>query len=465
VFLDPTRLLESPPADVLEAAARGHIGIDQRFLHALADRRDEALPAVIEFAAKDRTDYPVDLDPELIALIRSWRAPEGLPLLIDYIAEDPIEIPDEVVEAVVEMGELAFEPLLALYKGLEESDRSEVAFILASLGVRDQRIFDLLIEHANFDLSDGAFLLSVYGDPAGKLYLENRLASLSGGGEQEVDRQVKYALQALSEERPETSEPEPIDIFADYPEESDLPIDLLDEDERAELLEHAMPHVRATAAASFFNRELSPELRTALLAHAQTDDSDEVRARAWEALTTAVEESAVLQAMLDALRRTDLSPIERSGLLVGLSPEADRNDVRKAMVESYKSPETRAKALEAMWRSMHPSFREYFARHLEDSDLETRRSAVWGAGYYGLKSELDRIRNLFDDDALRSDALFAYALALPSDVSRSRMNSILKRIEKDANGLSELEEDLVKTALDERLMLAGKEPFFLPQSD
>lgn len=464
MFLDPTKLLESPPADVLEAAARGHIGIDQRFLHALADRPAEALPAVVEFANKDRADYPVDLDPELIALIRAWRAPEGLPMLIEYIREDPTEIPDEVVETVVELGAAALEPLLALCHELEESERSEVAFMLASLGVRDQRIFDLLIEHADYDLSDGAFLLSVYGDPTGKLYLEKRLASLSGG-EQEIDRQVKYALQALSEERPETSEPEPVDIFADYPEVSDLPIDLLDEDERAELLEHAMPHVRASAAVSFFNRELSPELRNALLTHAQTDDSDDVRARAWEALTTAIEETAVLEAMLDALRRKDLSLIERSGLLVGLSPEADRNEVRKAMVEAYKSPETRAKALEAMWRSMHPSFREYFARHLEDSDRETRRSAVWGAGYFGLKSELDKIRNLFDDDELRSDALFAYALALPSDMSRSRMRSILKRIEKDANGLSELEEDLVKAALDERLMLAGKEPFFMPQSD
>ena len=225
------------------------------------------------------------------------------------------------------------------------------------------------------------------------------------------------------------------------------------------------PSIRATAAASFFNRELSPELRKALLARAHQDDSGEVRARSWEALTTAVEEPEVLDAMLATLHRGDLSPVERSGLLVGLSPEADRNEVRKAIVEAYKSPETRAKALEAMWRSMHPSFREYFARHLEDSDRETRRSAVWGVGYYGLKSELDRIRNLFDDEELRSDALFAYALALPGDVSRGRMKGLLTRIEKDANGLSELEEDLVKAALDERLMLAGKEPFFMPQSD
>ena len=45
------------------------------------------------------------------------------------------------------------------------------------------------------------------------------------------------------------------------------------------------------------------------------------------------------------------------------------------------------------------------------------------------------------------------------------MKSLLTRIAKDAKGLSEAEEDLVKAALDERLMLAGKEPVFLAQED
>ncbi len=98
-------------------------------------------------------------------------------------------------------------------------------------------------------------------------------------------------------------------------------------------------------------------------------------------------------------------------------------------------------------------------------DLELRRGAVWGVGYYGLKGELDRVRKLFDDEELRSDALFAYALAIPSEVSRGRMKGLLARIEKDARGLSEMEEQLVKAALDERLVLAGKEPFFTQQED
>src|SRR6185437_15666952 len=197
----------------------------------------------------------------------------------------------------------------------------------------------------------------------------------------------------------------------------------------------------------------------------RVDDSEAVRARAWEALVDSTEETEVVEAMLDKLRDPATTIDERGGLLVGLSAEADRNEVRTAIVDLYSSPEGRAKALEAMWRSMHPSFRDYFAQHLDDADLEVRRGAIWGVGYYGLKSELANLRKLFDHEELRSDALFAYSLAVPAEISRGRMKGLLARIEKDANGLSEMEEQLVMAALDERLLLAGKEPFFAQGED
>jgi hypothetical protein len=121
--------------------------------------------------------------------------------------------------------------------------------------------------------------------------------------------------------------------------------------------------------------------------------------------------------------------------------------------------------MEAMWRSVHPSFRDYFAKHLDDSELEVRRAAIWGVGYYGLKGELGQIRRFFDDEELRSDALFAYVLAMPGQVSRGRVKGLLSKIENEAQGLTEMEEELVKAALDERLLLAGKEPVFLQQED
>lgn len=461
MFLDPNKLVEAAPAEVLEAAAAGHLGLDHRFLHSLVDRPVESLPAVVQFAARDRSRDAVDLAPELIALFRQWKTPEAVPFFIRYIREAPQEIPDELIEAIVEIGHPALEPLIALYENLDKSQSDEVAFILANLRIRDQRVLKVLLERLEYDASDAVFLLSLYGDPAARPALE----SLTPDASEELRDQIAEALEQLTGAPNPDESHETFDIWQFYPEEADLPIELLDEDERVELFQHPVPSMRAGAVASFFNRELNADLRSKLLALARNDPDANVRARAWEALTDATSETEIVEAMLQALRNPELPIEERAGLLVGLAPEADRNEVRKAIVDLYNTSKGRAKALEAMWRSLHPSFREYFAKHLADPDLEIRRGAVWGIGYYGLKGDLDRVRKLFDDDDLRSDALFAYALAVPAELSRGRMKGLLSRVEKDAHGLSEMEEELVKAALDERLLLAGKEPFFGEQRD
>lgn len=466
MFLDPDKLNEANPAEILDAASRGHLGLDHRFLHSILDRRAEALPAVVTFAARDRSADTVDLAPELIVLFRFWKAPEAIPFLIQYIREDPESIPDEVIEALVEIGAPALEPLLDLYNSLEESESGEVAFILANLQVRDDRILKILTGRLEFDLGDSLLLLTNYGDPAAIPAIEQTSGELHTQ-DSELKKETAAAIEFLAEARPATqAEPQGTpDIYTLYSEKEDPPVDLLDEDERTELLGHAVASVRAAAANSFFNRELTPEQKTKLLQLAKEDEIPLVRARAWEALIDSTEDASVVEALLVAMRNPELSTEERGGVLVGLSAEADRNEVRNAIVELYKLPGGRAKALEAMWRSVHPSFRDYFARHLDDGDLETRRAAIWGIGYYGLKAELDRLRKFFDDEELRSDALFAYALALPTELSRGRMKGLVARIEKDARGLSEMEEELVKAALDERLMLAGKEPVFRQQDD
>ena len=469
MFLDPDKLAESHPEEILAAASRGHLGLDHRFLHAILDRRAESLPAAVKFAERNRERDAVDLSPELIAFFRIWKASEGIPFLVRYIKEDPGNVPDEVVETLVELGAPALEPLLELYGELDEEQSGEVAFILANLRVRDERILQLLIDRLKFDLSDTVLLLSLYGDPAAVEAIERACADLDEQ-DKELRDEVSEALESLAEKRSGGSQPtvvehETFDVWSFYPEKADLPAELLDEDERTDLLNHPVRSVRAVAAASFFNRELTPEQRKKLLALATEDPAPEVRARAWEAMIDSTDQGDVVELMLAALRNPNVVGEERGGLLVGLSAEVDRNEVRKAIGDLYASPEGRAKALEAMWRSMHPSFREYFSKHLDDPDIEVRRGAVWGVGYYGLKSELDRIRKLFENEDLRSDALFSYALALPADISRGRMKSVLARIEKDAHGLSEMEEELVKAALDERLVLAGKEPVFRQQED
>ncbi len=462
MFLDPDNLLEASPTEVLDAAAQGHLGLDHRFLHALIDRPEEALPAAVAFGERDRGEDVVDLASELIALFRHWKTPAGISFLVKYVEEDPENVPDEVVVSLVELPEQAVEPLLALYDRLDETASGEVAFILANLRIRDERILQRLTGRLEFDLSDTFLLLGVYGDPAAREAVSRAVEAL-GDDEADLKKEAANVVEALSnaaEPVKKDLEREPFDIWELYPEIEDLPVDLLEEQERVALLQHAAPSVRAAAAHSFFNRPLEPEQRQELLRLATTDDVVEVRARAWEALIDATEHTEVVEAMLQALRDESLQLEELSGLLVGLAPETDRNEVREGILALYAVPEGRAKALEAMWRSVHPSFRDYFAPHLDDPDIEVRRSALWGVGYYGLKGELAKVRALFKDEELRSDALFAYSLATPAEVSPGRMKGILARIEKDAQGLSEMEEELVKAALDERLMLAGKEPVF-----
>ena len=198
---------------------------------------------------------------------------------------------------------------------------------------------------------------------------------------------------------------------------------MLDDDERIELLVHPSAPVRAAAAGSFFNQDLTREQTRKLLRLAKTDPVVAVRAQTWEALINSTGETEVVEAMLSTLRNPQITREELGGLLVGLAPEADRNEVRKAIVELYETPEGRAKALEAMWRSMHPSFRDNFAKHLKDSDIEIQRGAIWGVGYFGMKSEMETLRTFFLNEELRSDALFAYALVLPSELSRGRMKA------------------------------------------
>jgi hypothetical protein len=151
---------------------------------------------------------------------------------------------------------------------------------------------------------------------------------------------------------------------------------------------------------------------------------------------------------------------ERGGAAVALSQYTDQPKVRTALEALYQDPRGRAKALEAMWRSLDRTYGPLAARHFNDADPEVRRQAIWGIGHLGVVSEAPKLRALFQDEELRADALFAYALACPGEVSRSRVKGLLGRIEKQAGGLSEGETELVEMALDQRLQMLGMLPVF-----
>jgi hypothetical protein len=119
-----------------------------------------------------------------------------------------------------------------------------------------------------------------------------------------------------------------------------------------------------------------------------------------------------------------------------------------------------------MWRSLRPQYSKFFAGHIDDPDKKIARQALRGAGYFQLTPHIDKIAKYFDseDDDLREDALFAYALAMPGETTRGRVRGMLRKIDSLAELRME-ESDLVMFALDERLRLHGLQPVFQDEEE
>lgn len=462
---------ETGVESLLQDAALGRIGVDRRLIRAILGAPDAAA-AVLNFARSPREKHRLELDPLLVDLFRylSNTDPTGqapLDFYLDAIRRSPEEVSDELAEAIFPLRELAIEPLLKLYQELGEEQGAEAAFLLAGLRVHDPRVLEILLERLEYDAADGAFLLGLYGDPGSRAALEKMLVEIPPE-DVELRREILHAIEELDSPQPHY-EPQPFDILAEYPEYEPPAFDLLSEAERLELLASEDARVRAGAAHSFFNAELSAPAKTALLGLATSDADAVVRAKAWESLADATAESAIRDAMIAILNDPSRPVIERGGAAVGLYSVADRDDVRQGIEALYEiGGEARAKALEAMWRSLWPAYSRYFAPLLDDSDPKILREALRGVGYFRLSREAGKIATFFDReepfDKLREDALFAYALAMPGETTRGRVRGMLRKIDQLAN-LTSFEAQLVEFALDERLRLSGLDPVFEGEED
>ena len=453
MILTPDRYAEASVYDLLEAVAAGHAGLDRRVLRAIIERAEPPVGEIVRFGLESlKNRRRIELADDLIAILLHLNVPEALPYFLELIRSEPDDVPDEIVNAVIAIGPPAVEPLLKLYEELGEERGGDVAFMLSAIGVRDERILTLLTERLEYDADDAAIDLGIYSDPAALPALRK------------VAGEVDAAAQAIAEieaggERsgPEDTE---FDLWEDYPEQAQPDFGVLSAQERLEFLTSPLAEHRAAAVESFFNEDLDDELSERILQLARNDPEPAVRARAWETLYGSLEKPGVRKAMLDRLHEPSVPVEEQAGLIVGLSEIVPEPEVRPHLLQLYDDPKTRAKALEAMWRSTDRRFAEYFPPNLDAEDDETRRQAIWGAGRLGIGSEAGRLRALFDNDEFRSDALFAYSLAVPANVSRARMKTLFRKIEDLAGGLSEYEAGVVEAALDERLMLHGFKPVF-----
>jgi hypothetical protein len=465
IAFDPGRYGEIPVLELLRAASRGWIGVDQRLVKSILDRGESAMADVLAFSRESQRDSRVDLDPLLIDLFRNSPHPEAIDFFMDAIRSQPEDIDDHLIQALLPLGEKAVDGLLKLYEELGEEQGSDVAFLLAGLRIRDPRVLTVLLDRLEYDAADGAFCLGLYGDAAARPQLEKMLAEVAkedaeaGLDEDELEREISHALEQLNAPEPQY-QPEPFDILAEYPERELPDVDVLSEAERLELLGSSDAAVRAEAAYSFFNVELTPKARAALLEMAKSDADAAARGRAWASLADAAEDDAIRGAMIAVLRDTSKAAEERGGAAVGLYGFADEADARAAIEALYEEGGTaRAKAMEAMWRSLYKPFAKFFAGHLDEKDPAILHQALRGAGYFRLTAQADKIAKYFEDDDFRDDALFAYALAVPGETTRGRARGMLRKIDSITH-LLPAERRLVMFAIDERLRLHGLAPVF-----
>ena len=462
----PAHYDQIPVIELLRAAARGWVGIDRRLLRSIIGRGEPAAPEILAFSREAHEQDPVELDLVLADLFRKLPTPEAIGFFIDLIRRSPLDVDDSIVEAVLGYREQALEPLLQLYEELGEEEGADTAFVLAGLRIHDPRVLNLLLERLEYDTADGAFLLGLYGDSAARPALEKMLAEIPEE-DAELRREISFALEQLDTPDPAYEE-ETFDILAEYPERESPEFDVLPEAVRIELFGSDDPEIRAAAAYSFFNAELQPNAKAALLKLAQSDPDPNVRGRAWESLadTGADLEDASIRTAIIAVLADSLRPIEeRGGAAVGLYPFADSPEVRPLLEALYEEGGVaRAKALESMWRSLYDPFAKYFAPHLADADRSIVRHALRGAGYFRLSSHADKIASYFQNEDLREDALFAYALAMPGETTRGRARGMLRKIDS-ITPLTQIETRVVMFGIDERLRLHGLNPVFEAEMD
>jgi hypothetical protein len=422
----PEQYAQIPPYDLLLAAARGHVGVDNRLLRGLLDDPEAKLPGIVRFALENRSGDRVDLSLDLMRIFCAHPVPEAVPFFISEIRRFPDDVPDEISEALVRIGAPALDPLLELYRELGEDDRFEVPFLLAALGIADPRIEAILEEVSGEDSDEGEFLREIYEDSPG-----------SNPGAH------------------------PYDIFDEYPESSEPPMELLPEKERIEFL--TSPHAahRSLAAKSWVDEELSDKVASLLLETAQSDPEEEVRGMCWEALADRVKTRRFGDLMRARLRDPAAGPREKIGLATALLDAEPDPAVDKTILAAYDHPPTRARALRAMVRSFNPGYAPHMLAHLEDTDVEQRRQAILGVGMLGIHSETPRLEKYFHDPDVRSDALMAYALAVPAETSRYEMRRLYERLERMAGGFSEEDESAVKAGIDLRLRMHGKATLFV----
>ncbi len=458
----PSQFAATPVATLLAEAERGLIGFDQRLIQTLIDRPDETLAAMELMLAGEREDAMLDLTEQFFDLYRHFRAPLAVPFYIELLKQREDSIPDPLMEAFADLGEPAVESLIVLLEEATDDDRPDLVFLLATLGVHDERIHALIAETIARDPYEGALCAGLYGDPALK---ESVAACLEGTRPESEERKVLEECLAELDRQRGPHEPAGFDILSLYPAQSMPLFDQILPDEVAAFFECEDPAYRARAAASFTDDAYSDEVRDLLFVLAETDPESSVRGAAWRALGERVAEPAIHEHLVRIVTTKQGDAEEWSGALIGLAAAAAEPQVNAALLAAYEGPQTRAAALEAMWRSLDVRFSKYFGPNLRHEDIHIRRRAIQGVGALPIPALAFELIPLLNDEQVRDDAIYSYALAVQHNTTPKSVTKLYDMIVEKAGGMSESEEDLLAVALDRRLERGGYQPVFFPDEE
>ncbi len=456
------------PFELLTQAESGRIGFDHRLLQSLISRPEQTLPDLVRFTSEIREDRLLDLDEQVFDLFRHFNTSEAIPFYLHRLTISEDGIPDELVEAFAALGVPAVEPLLAAIAEAAPDDKGDLVFLLAALGVRDPRIPELLETVLAVDPYEGALCAGLYGDPALTPMIEDALTELPEGDEAQQERKALEDCLAQLEAGEPVRDLPTFDIWKLYRESAPPLFESLPEDQVEEFLTCDFFEYRVDAALSLCDEQYNEDTRDALLKRAKEDAEPEVRAACLRALGSALQsteqgDQEVLDFLLERLGEAELSLNERAAAMVALAQVTGTSALHDAIHELYERPETRADAIEAMWRSHDPRYRKYFAENLQHEDPRVRGNAVVGVGAFPIPELAEELQELFDDEETREQALFSYALAVPGKTTAKSVLNLLEKIEELAGGFTTAEAEVVASALDTRLDREGLPPAFFPE--
>jgi hypothetical protein len=144
-------------------------------------------------------------------LLGELRAQEAIRPMLRLLAETEWDtiLHDAVLLALPKLGPAVLEPTLAAYAATTDTElRSDYASVLSELGVRDDRIYEILLADLDRDPVMGAGRLGVYGDPRALPVLVAALDRYESQGDEPFANQELIELAAAIEQLGEELTPE-----------------------------------------------------------------------------------------------------------------------------------------------------------------------------------------------------------------------------------------------------------------